>query len=397
MRNRYLEKMNSIVKIKVVGSNIHNYLKRMMKNKIQMLRVIPVSRKEIHILLKYSEYQKMLQYRSIYEISVLQFYGKLRFREKLRKQFILFLFLTIGVVFIFFLSKVVFAVEVVHSDREIREFLKDELQKYGISKYSLKKSYFDLENIEDKILSENKDRLEWIEIVSYGTKYTVRVEERKLNQEEQKFQYQSIVSKKNAVLVEIDAIRGEKVKGVNDYVSKGDTIISGLITLPDNTKVPTQAEGKVLGEVWYTVNIDYPFVYQETNFTGRMKTVYAIYFFDKRLGFFDFEKYRSFQSKEKILISSNFLDIRFVKEKQYEVIVKDEVYTEDLVESRAIQYMKDKMMKDNPSIQDVKDIKIMNSFSNEEGIRFKMFVRTVEEIGEIQALEEEKLQQEENT
>ena len=140
MRNRYLEKMDSIVKIKVVGSNIHNYLKRMMKNKIQMLRVIPISRKEIHILLKYSEYQKLLQYRSIYEISVLQFYGKLRFREKLRKHFILFLFLTIGIIFIFFLSKIVFVVEVVHSDREIREFLEDELQKYGISKYSLKKS-----------------------------------------------------------------------------------------------------------------------------------------------------------------------------------------------------------------------------------------------------------------
>lgn len=393
MRNRYLEKMDSVVKIKIIGSNIQHYLKRMLKNKIQILRVVPISRKEVHIYLKYKEYQKLLQYRSVYEISVLRYYGKLRFFEMLKKRFILFLFIGIGIVFILFFSKIIFSVEVVHSDREIREFLKDELCKFGISEYSLKKSYFELEKIEDKILFDNKDQLEWIEIVTYGTKYIVRVEERKLEQKKEFFQYQNIVSKKNAVLVEIDAIRGEKVKSVNDYVSKGETVISGMIRLPDNTMVPTQAAGKVIGEVWYLVNIDYPFVYQETNFTGRSKVVYGFYFFDKRFGLFDFEKYRSFRSKEKVLVSSNFLDIRFVKEKQYEVIVKDEVYTEDLVESRAIQYVKDKMMKDNPSILEVKDVGVMSSFSDEVGIRFKMFVRTLEEIGEVQLLENNELQE----
>ncbi len=35
--------------------------------------------------------------------------------------------------------------------------------------------------IKNKILEENKDTLEWLEIIRNGTKYTIRVEERIIN------------------------------------------------------------------------------------------------------------------------------------------------------------------------------------------------------------------------
>ena len=150
MRNRYLERMNSFVKIKIEGSNIHNYLKRIMKEKIQILRIIPISYREVHLILKYSEYQKLLEYRSIYEITVLQFMGKLKWNQILRRNSILLLFMLIGLFGILFLSRVIFSVEVVHQDSEIRSFLMEELSGYGIKRYSLKKEYQELERIEDK-------------------------------------------------------------------------------------------------------------------------------------------------------------------------------------------------------------------------------------------------------
>lgn len=389
MRNRYLERLDEQVKIKIVGRNIHNFLKRMMKRKIQMIQVIPISYREVHVILKYSEYKKLIQYRSIYEISILEARGRLKLKENIRKNYILLFWLVMGCFLIFFLSHVIFDVEVIHQDKEIRKLLIEELSHYGIHPYTLKKSYDQLEQIEDQILEENKDKLEWIEIIEYGTKYTVRVEERKIHQESDEFQYQSIVSKKNAVLVEVDAIRGEKVKTVHDYVKKGDTVISGWITLPNNSRVKTMALGKVLGEVWYSVNIDYPFVYQETNFTGKSKTVYVLHFFNKRFSLFDFDEYKSFQTKDKVLFASNFLDLRFTREKQYEVVVKDEVYTEDIAKNKAIDYIKDKMMKDNPDIVEVLEVKILSSFSDEDSIQFKLFVRTKENIGVVAPIEEE--------
>lgn len=392
MRNRYLEQFDSIVKIKIEGSNIHNYLRRISKMKINIIRIIPVSYREVYLVLKQSEYQKLLKFKSIYQVSIIEYYGKLKIQKSFRKNSILLMFLMMGMLLIIFLSHVIFSVEVIHQDKEIRQLMERELAKYDIKKYTLKKSYEELESIEDQILNDNKDRLEWIEIIEYGTKYTVRVEERKLNEQEKNFQYQSIVSKKNAVLVEIDAIRGEKVKNLNEYVKEGDTIISGYITLPNNTKVKTMAEGTVYGEVWYQVNIDYPFVYQESNLTGRSKTVYVFHFLNRRISLFDFEKYKSFQTKDKVLVSSNLLPICFIKEKQYEMIVKDEVYTEDIVKVKAIDYIKDKMMKDNSYIVKIEEVKIMSSESDEDSIQFQLFVRAIEDIGVVVPIQDEELE-----
>lgn len=389
MRNRSLEQLDKIIKIKVTGSNVQNYLKRLIKRGILIIKVIPISAREMHLILKYTEYEKLVSYKSVYEISILKFMGNLRMREVIKDNFWLLSFLVLGVCLIAFLSRIIFEVEVIHQDKKIRELITNELSCHDIKKYAFKKSYDELEKIEDEILSKNKESLEWIEITSYGTKYIVRIEERLVNEKKEEFKYQNIVSKKNAILVRVNATKGEKVKRENEYVKKGDVIISGKVTLPDNSTVRTSASGEVLGEVWYNVDVDYPFVYQESNLTGRTKTIYTINFFDRKVSLFDFEEYHSFESKNKVLFSSNLLDIQFVKEKHYEMIVKDEVYTEDIVRSKAIDYIKEKMKKNNEAIVSFKEVKILSSSSDEDSIHFYLFVKAIENVGEEAEMVEE--------
>jgi len=383
VKNRYLENWNKIFKIKIYGSNINNYLKRIIKNGVHIIELIPISSREVHVILSGFEYKKLLKFKSIYEISIIEVMGCKRVENNIKKNMFLIIFMIFGLMSIMVLSRVIFGVEVIHQDKEIRELLKDELKRYGINVYKFKKDYDLLEKIEDSILEANKDKLEWIEISEYGTKYIVRVEERRLNVSEDKFLYQSIISKKDAVLVRVDAISGEKVKQVNEYVKKGEEVISGYITKPDNTKKAVKAMGRVYGEVWYEVDVDYPIVYQETAFTGESKIAYALYFFKYRLGLFDFDEYRSFEFKRKILFCSNLLDIKFVREEQFEVLIKDEVYTEDIARSKALNYIRDKLFSNNSDIVDIKDIKILYANSDEDSILFKLFVRVIEDIGEV--------------
>ena len=122
--------------------------------------------------------------------------------------------------------------------------------------------------------------------------------------------------------------------------------------------------------------------------TGKSKTVYALYFFGKRIGLFDFDEYRSFEAKRKVLISSNFLDIKFVREKQFEAIIKDEVYTEEIAKVKAIDYIKSKMIRDNKDIVEINDIKILEEDIDEDSVEFKLFVRAIEDIGEIVVIDE---------
>ena len=114
---------------------------------------------------------------------------------------------------------------------------------------------------------------QWIEIEESGTKYIVRLVERKKEEKKEEYKYQSIIAKKDATITNIKAYSGEKIKIINQYVKKGEVIISGLLTKPDGTNLYTKAKGIVSGEVWYKVDIEYPLYYQEEKVTGKNKFV----------------------------------------------------------------------------------------------------------------------------
>ena len=383
MKNRYLEKFDSIIKIKIEGKNINNYIKRLIKRKLNIIKLIPISYKEVHLIVKYQDYKKITKYKSTYKISIINTYGTLKMKKTLKKNTILISSLLIGFIIITILSNMIFSIDIIHQDKQIRTLVKKELEINGIKKYQFKKKYQDLEEIENKILKNNKDKLEWIEIIESGTKYIVRIEERKVNTKDEVYRYQSIISKKEAILTQIKAIQGEKVKNINDYVKKGDTIISGYITLPDNTTKLTMAKGEVYGEVWYEVTVNYPFIYQEEKLTGRSKTVYVLNFINKRFSILDFDKYKSFNTKDKVLLSNPIININLTKEKQYELIVKDEVYPEDIALTKAKDYIKQKLMKDNPDIKEIKNITILSQETTDSTLNLKLFISAIEDIGEL--------------
>ena len=382
MRNRYLENFDNIVMIEIKGKNINAYINRLMKQKIEIIKLTPISNNKIHLILKYTEYLKIKKIKSIiYKTTIISYMGNLKIKKKIKKNSILILLIILCIFLLILLSRIIFSIEVIHQDKEIRNLVTEELEKYNIKKYELKKSYKELERIEDKILQKNKDKLEWIEINEIGTKYIIRIEERKINQNKEQKEYQNIISTKEAIITNVKAKSGEKIKTTNDYVKKGDIIIAGYITLPNNTQIPTRAEGEVLGEVWYTVKIDYPFIYQESKLTGKSKTIYTINFKNKKLSIFDFKKYHTFSSKNKVLISSLLLNIQLVKEKQYETKVLDEVYTADIAKNKAIDYITRKMKKNNPNIKKIKETKILTSSCDEDSIKMNLFIKTVEDIG----------------
>ena len=72
-----------------------------------------------------------------------------------------------------------------------------------------------------------------------------------------------------------------------------------------------------------------------------------------------------------------------VREVQYEADVRDEIYTEDILEKKVSSYVSDKLKRDNPYIREIKEIKVLKQNSDEVGVSFQLFVRVVEDIGEV--------------
>lgn len=390
MKDKILKIFSSSIKIKVTGRNINNFLKRLINNNINIEKVIPISHKEIDLIINYQDLDKVLKLKTIYNIKIVRYYGKLRIIKRIKKDIFILSSLLISLLLIYTLSNVIFKVEVIHSNKNIIKLVTKELEDNGIKKYKFVKNYQEIEKIKNKILEENKDTLEWLEIIREGTKYTIRVEERIINNKPKDNKIYNIVASKNAVIKNIYAESGEKVRSINTYVKKGDIIISSDITLPNNEKIPKTASGKVQGEVWYNINIEYPYQYHEIKYTGNKKKVLVLNLLNKRISFFDFHKYKTFNRNIKYIFNNNITPISLIYEDEYETNIINEVYDYNTAREKAITKAKDKILEKYPNIKDITDIKIIKEEDKKNKISLNLFVTCLEDITEYQEVDNNK-------
>ena len=390
MKDKILKIFSSSIKIKVTGRNINNFLKRLINNNINIEKVIPISHKEIDLIIDYQDLDKVLKLKTIYNIKIVRYYGKLRIIKRVKKDIFILSSLLISLLLIYTLSNIIFKVEVIHSNKNIIKLVTKELEDNGIKKYKFVKNYQEIEKIKKKILEENKDTLEWLEIIREGTKYTIRVEERIINNKPKDNKIYNIVASKNAVIKNIYAESGEKVRSINTYVKKGDIIISSDITLPNNEKISKTASGKVQGEVWYNINIEYPYQYHEIKYTGNKKKVLVLNLLNKRISFFDFHKYKTFNRNIKYIFNNNITPISLIYEDEYETNIINEVYDYNTAREKAITKAKEKILEKYPNIKDITNIKIINEEDKKNKISLNLFVTCLEDITEYQEIDNNK-------
>ena len=384
MKDKILKIFSSSIKIKVTGRNINNFLKRLINNNINIEKVIPISHKEIDLIINYQDLDKVLKLKTIYNIKIVRYYGKLRIIKRIKKDIFILSSLLISLLLIYTLSNVIFKVEVIHSNKNIIKLVTKELEDNGIKKYKFVKNYQEIEQIKNKILEENKNTLEWLEIIREGTKYTIRVEERIINNKPKDNKIYNIVASKNAVIKNIYAESGEKIRSINTYVKKGDIIISSDITLPNNEKISKTASGKVQGEVWYNINIEYPYQYHEIKYTGNKKKVLVLNLLNKRISFFDFHKYKTFNRNIKYIFNNNITPISLIYEDEYETNIINEIYDYNTAKEKAITKAKDKILEKYPNIKDITNIKIIKEEDKKNKISLNLFVTCLEDITEYQ-------------
>lgn len=390
MKDKILKIFSSSIKIKVTGRNINNFLKRLINNNINIEKVMPISHKEIDLIINYQDLDKVLKLKTIYNIKIVRYYGKLRIIKRIKKDIFILSSLLISLLLIYTLSNIIFKVEVIHSNKNIIKLVTKELEDNGIKKYKFVKNYQEIEKIKNKILEENKDTLEWLEIIREGTKYTIRVEERIINNKPKDNKIYNIVASKNAVIKNIYAESGEKIRSINTYVKKGDIIISSDITLPNNEKISKTASGKVQGEVWYNINIEYPYQYHEIKYTGNKKKVLVLNLLNKRISFFDFHKYKTFNRNIKYIFNNNITPISLIYEDEYETNIINEVYDYNTAREKAITKAKEKILEKYPNIKDITDIKIIKEEDKKNKISLNLFVTCLEDITEYQEVNNNK-------
>ena len=128
--------------------------------------------------------------------------------------------------------------------------------------------------------------------------------------------------------MKIEAQNGVILKKKNDYVTKGEIIVSGDIIKDETIKGQVAANGVVYAETWYKVDVQYPLNYKEITYLDEVKNNIIVSFFNKS---FSLRKnyVNSYLEKKKFLIKDKIFPFSIRLENQRKTKVKQETLSTD--------------------------------------------------------------------
>lgn len=372
----------------VVNENSNKFLNYLIYNKIYY-----------DSLNKYNEYfvldvsyDDYLYIRRRYKCHIVKYYGKKNIVNMYENNKYVLLSLIISFMLLFLLCNTIFDIKINSDNKDIINIINNSLSDNGIGVYKRKVSFDKLNSIKNKILEDNKDTLEWIEIREKGCIYYIDVTPRvKSNNNVDNSLPSDIVAEKDGVIKHIVVHRGSKVIDNGDYVKKGDILISGNIIKNENVIDKVHSEGVIYAETWKTVNISIPFkridyVYKKTinhyylDIFGHKFTISGKYDSDNTI------------NKKSIVLDKPYLFFKLYKEEKKiydynEVILnKEEAYNEAL--NRSIDVINKKLSSDEYIISK----KVLKKEVKRSKINLEVFFKVYEKIGvtsEIQDIGEE--------
>lgn len=365
------------IKISIVGKNPDYFLKELIKRNINIYKT-EKNHKELRVIIDYQDLEIINSIKTTYKLKIIERYGLSKYKYLLKKYFIFILFLFLGVIINIILSNMIFEVKIVHSNKELVQTLQKDLKELGLKKYRLKISYSKKEQIKEKLLSKEKDLLEWLEIEERGTKYIVKVEQRKKNKEKKECNPRHIVAKKNALVKEITASAGEIVKKKNDYVEQGEVLISGLIHNKEDVVSKRCTVGKVYGEVWYNVRLKVPKVKHEKKLTNEKSHGFTIKIFNKEHDFLS--NYRTYDKKVYNIIESKIVPINFGVATYYKTEELTKKVSLKSVDELAIETATERIQKKLKKNESIISKKVLKKTEINSKIEVEVFFKVKENI-----------------
>lgn len=368
--------MNNKLILKVTGKTKKYFLNEIIKNNINIYD-LKEKNDSYELLINYSDYEKILNIKTTNKIDVIQRIGINNYLNFIKTNIIVIIFLTLGILLNILLSNMILDIEINHPNKEIKKLIKKDLKEFGITKYKFKISYKEKELIKEKILDKEKDIIDWLEIEEKGTKYIIKLEERK-KEELVLCNPRNIISTKEAIITKITSESGEIKKKINDYVVPGDILISGVIYNKETAVDKRCAVGKVYGETWYKVKVildnNYKTIEETTN---KRKGLYLKVF---NLEYKLFNKFSKYKIKEYNIIKSKILPINISFVIYEELLEKNNKNTLDNVDDKALEIAEKNIKNKLSNDESILTKKVLKKELKNSKIEVDVFISTEENI-----------------
>ena len=363
------------IKIEITGKYTNYFFKELIRRKINIYDLVK-SHNKLEIIIDYKDYKNVKKIKTTSKVKIVNRYGVSKLKYLFNKYRLLLFFFLFAIFINIFLSHIIFKVEVINHNKKLVKEIKDELMDLGIKKYNFVLSANKVNNIKEKLL-ENKD-IEWLEIERIGTKYVIKVEERKVKEKEDECLPRNIVSKKNAVITKINVENGEIIKKKNDYVVAGETIVSGLIHNKETVKTKVCAKGLIYGKTWYKVKLSLENTILNTVYTSNEKTGFYIKILNKeyKLG----NKFSKYKIKKYNIVGSKLVPMEISLSKYLEINRYEQQLSKKEIEKKALILAEKKVREGLKKDERILDKKILKNNINNSKIDIEVFIVAEENI-----------------
>ena len=367
--------MNNKIKIKVIGKNINRFIIKLHNKKINIYNIIKKNNDIAYLIIDYKAYDDIIKYKTYYDIYIIDYLGPLKLKKIINKNKYYLLLIIISLCIVYFLTHLTFKINIITNDIDIKNKLIKELKDNGIYKYSWLKSYNEITKVKNNILNKYPDLFEWLEIKRNGTSYYVRFDKRLTNDSNKDINTYDIVSSKDARIISLNIDSGKIIKNINEYVKKGDIIVTSDITLNDEIKGVRSAKGTVYGEVWYKVSIKLPNNYQKEELSGKHVNTYSLNFISTKI-YFDKSNFNDKIDISIPIIKNSIFPISISKDTIKEVITSKNISREELAIELCLEKIKEKL-KDN---EEVIDYFVIEKNKNDHEFNLSLFISVKEQI-----------------
>lgn len=293
------------------------------------------------------------------------------------KTTILYLMSILCLIFLF--TRFIIAIDILTNNKELYGIIENELDRLGITKYTIRKSDKTLLEIKETILEKQKEKLEWINIERKGMKYIINIEPKVDKNKIEHAPYCNIISTKDAIITKVISSKGVEIKDVNDSVKKGDILISGDIKLNEETKNQVCAEGTVYGRTWYTINITIPKTYIAKTEGKKKRYNVEVRFDNKKYTIFN-PRMETYSKITKKIISIFGIDLYLETDTETQEETKS--YNEEEMQNNINKLVEENMKKTLKGEYKILEQKVLKKQDNNSTIDIEIFIVAEEQISE---------------
>lgn len=391
MKNTWTNSFVGFTRIKVVGKYTELFLNKCIHENISIWDIRRVGDETIVCFLALEDVNRIrpLVKESKVKVFFIEKKGIPFLVKKMisRSGFVVGLVSFIAILFI--LSNMVWNISIDGASPKIEHQLTQAVNNLGIKRGKFQFLIPSVEEIQ-LIVTEEIEEATWIGVTLNGTTLHFNVVEKSFPEKQEPISPRHLIAKKKAIVYDIFVEKGQGKVSPNDFVEKGELLISGFIGKEGKMEI-APAKGKVFGEIWYKSNVTVPLVSEFSTLTGERKIKHSISMLNLTLpvwgfGKSNFSKYEINESVSSFRFFKWQLPIQYRRETilEKETLIRE--YTEAEAKQTAITMAREELIKKLDDNAVIKAEKVLHETIENGKVKLMIHYQVIEDIVKIQPI-----------